>query len=372
MRLFLPVLLGCFCLAAPAFSATRENARELLKKSDYLNAVEDYSDLSHGSLEPALFAEYAYALALLGFADPALAQLDRAFLLDARNPDVLYFASEIFAALGQMEAAYDLGSPEPQWLWYSELKLAPLSPERPRANMQSETAAVNLLIAQGRYITASDRLARLITEYPKVAAFRAGYAVALEELGAYRTAAASIAKERELSGAGNASAEKIKAEHQAELEALTSLRAQHPVRQENEAVSYKGRMLLFLGGSYSHASGGALYNINARAGRFITEHLDVSATAGYTKGNGGGNYGLSLRQGIPLWYGAPLELTAASIVSYSPAAGDNFSAVVSPGISVFIGPGSVDVSLDIGVEGPLKNTKTLSAGYTTYFGGGKK
>lgn len=363
--------------AAPAFAASkREQARALIAKKDYAPALQIYNSIAPTASDAGLLAEYAYALALMGFADPALAQLDHAFILDARNQDVLFFGSAILAALGQADAARELERPEPDWLPDSGLALGALSPARTPGDLRGEFAAVNLLMLQKRYVTASDRFARLTREHPNLPLAWAGYAIALEKIGAYHAAAAAVAKDRELSTQDNADARKLKAEHQAELEARPPLKSHTAKDSRRGNQDLKDRMYFYLGAGLNHSSGMTLDTISARAGRYLSDHLDASAdastvkgfTAGSNAGYNGSSFGASLRYSVP-WGSSPVNITIASRLSYTPGPGDNFSALISPGISLFIGPGSIDVSYDIGLEGALKDTQTLSAGYTAYFGG---
>lgn len=370
-RLLATVALG-WCFAAPSLAAeTPEQARNLLNEPNYSGAVEIYGSLVGKGADAGLVAEYAYALASAGFADLSLAELDRAFLSEPGNDEVRYFCSVVLAALGQEAAAHELARPAPVWL-QAKGAIRPLVPERVRGDFKNEIASVNLLLALGRYVTASDRLMRLTREYPESAVAWAGYSLPLEKLGAYKTAAAAVAKDRELSKGDSEADVNAKSAHQSELEARPPFQVQIAPVEEKPKNSLKDRVFLFLGGNLSRYSEISSYSINMRTGRFITEVFDVAVDAGYTKGSGGLDSGGSIRWRIPLWHEAPLSLTAGSRIMYTASSQGGFSAIASPGISLFTGAGAIDISWDAGLQGPMVGTRTISAGYTAYFGGGTK
>ncbi len=90
-----------------AFSSA-DKARVLLRNQDFAKATIEYSHIASGSRNPALVAEYSYALILAGQYDLALSQLDRAFIMNADNADVLFFGSKILDSFGFKEVASEL------------------------------------------------------------------------------------------------------------------------------------------------------------------------------------------------------------------------------------------------------------------------
>lgn len=361
------VLLNCF-LISPAWAASlRSQARELLKKQDFSGAVAAYKAIPKGSSDAGLVAEYAYSLALLGFTDLALTQLDRAFIEDAASAEVLYFGSSVLLAMGLEEAAQEISRPAPVWMANSRTALENLEPERELGDFEGELASANLLMTQMRYVSASVRFKRITEKYPDEGIAWAGYAIALEKMGAYRAAARAVEKDIELSEPEEQSM-KVKTAYKSELE------SQPPLKSLRANRALQGRYLAFMGGSLNRTSGNTVSNLNVRMGKFFTNRFDAALNAGVVSGNisssqDGVNAGASARYHQPLPLALPLNGTIGLRLSYDPAPSDNFSIYFSPGLSYFLSDSSIDLFLDIALSGPLKNSQTLSLGYSVYFGG---
>lgn len=370
----LSMFLLCVFLSTPVFAAaSRHKARELLKNKDFLGAVASYKALDGEPSDVVLIAEYAYALALSGFAELSLAQLDRAFILDATNKEVLYFGSEILYSLGLKAAAQEISRPPPAWLKGKAVSIGNIKSERELGDFEYEFAVANLLMSQKRYVSAAVRFSRITRKYPDEASAWAGYVIALERISAYQTAARALDRNIELSEEDDENSERIKAAYAEELESRPRLES--PSKKPNEYL--KGRYLSFFGGSINRTQEDAIGNINIRLGKFFTNHFDAAINAGFVTGNenkdfNGGSFGISGRYHAPLPLVYPLNGTAGARLEYAPGPSDNTSFIFSPGLSYILGDGSLDLYLDIPLSGPLKDTKTLSLGYTIYFGGLKK
>ena len=136
----------------------------------------------------------------------------------------------------------------------------------------------------------------------------------------------------------------------------------------------KGRYLSFFGGSVNHTAEDTVINLNARAGKFLTNRIDAAVNLGLISGYDASDYngltfGVSGRYLHPLPIDAPMSATLGARLQYLPAPSDQTSLFLAPGLSYFLPSGSVDLTLDWALSGAIKGTKTLSLGYTVYFGG---
>ena len=350
----------------------REKARALVLSGDYAGAAAAYNPLARGSQDAALAAEYAYALALAGQGDLALAHLDRAFLADAADPEVMFYASAVFDAFGMQLVAKEVRRAPPVWLAFSPPKMTAL--ERPSGEYQEMLDGANLLISQRRFASAAVRFAAIVRAYPDAQLPWAGYAIVLEKLGAFKAAAKAVEKDLKLGKQEDPDTVKLLTEHKAELEARPPV-TYDPAPKLNEML--KGRYLSFFGLSYNHTETGSIFNLNTRVGKFLTNRFDAGATAGITSGYddsdyNGLNFGVSGRYNKPLPVSMPLNFTAGTRLEYQPGPANNLAFVLSPGLSYVLANGALDFYLDFSLTGPNKGSQTLSLGYTVYFGGAGK
>ena len=352
--------------------APLEKARALVLSGHYSDAVAAYNPLARGSQDGALAAEYAFALALDGQSDLALAHLDRAFLADASNPEVLFYASAVFSALGMDEAARELSRPAPAWLAGKAPELPAL--ERPSGEYKELISAANLFISQRRFASAAPHFAAIVKAYPDAQLPWAGYAIVLEKLGAFKAAAKAVEQDLKLGKKDDTATVNLLTAHKTELEARPPV-TYDPAPKLNEML--KGRYMAFLGLSYNHTETDGILNLQSRVGKFLTNRIDVGASLGLTSGYNDSNYnglsfGVSGRYSKPLPVSMPLNLTAGARLEYQPGPDNNFAIVLSPGLSYVLADGALDLYLDFSLTGPLKGSQTLSLGYTVYFGGATK
>jgi hypothetical protein len=378
------LLLLLALLPAAASAGKGPAGRSHLLRDEPAEAVAAYSRVRL-TKNPAVAAEYAYAAALAGFKDLALGHLDHALELQQNNPTadgtVNYFAARVFDALGQDDIAAELSAQGVRPAWVPEnfapRRPAPEPPPFHAGDYATDVALANTLLFQHRYYTAADRFQRLVTRYPNDARSFAGYAIALEKIGAYRKASRAVARALELEGAGISPEKKaVYTAHKQELET----RAQTPPAPlplaSKANLSLKGRYLAFLGGNISRNNANTVSNVNARLGKFFTNRFDASVTSGYTGGNipddyRGVSFGLAGRYHQPLPVQAPLNATFGSRVDYQPRPSKKTAVVVSPGLSWVTESGSFDVFYEYGVSGRLKKAGTISVGFTSYIGRSK-
>ena len=108
----------------------------------------------------------------------------------------------------------------------------------------------------------------------------AGLAIALEKLGAYKSAATNAEKELE------AREERVSpGDRNMILNYIKELRARAPVEDLKPNELLKGRYFAFFGGGINGGTAGdTVYNINSRFGKFLTSRISVDLGLGYATG----------------------------------------------------------------------------------------
>ncbi len=370
MKLF-AVLLPAFLCAVPASAGTDKSllaARKtiLSSASTPQKALIEYSAASKKSAAAPVMAEYGYALAYAGLGEAALYQLDRALITEPMNPESRFYLGEVLNACGLEDAASEESAPVPAWLG-KPLKLPALELHLPEGDFDKASSDIDALMRQKRYVESAVLYDRLCKKYSSEARCHAGYAISLEKMGAYRAAAAEAKKDLALTQAEG---------HVEVAQAyITDMESRAPLKFTPEKVTLKGRYLAYLGGNITRSDGNSTTSVNARLGRFISERVDVSLNAGFSGGNvyedyNGLTLGVSGRYNEPLNF-LPLNWTMSCKLERVPAPDSNTTVLVSPGLSYFTPSGSLDMYLDFALAGSFKGSRTLSLGYTIYFGGGK-
>ena len=361
------------CLSASvSFAAADKSlvlAREALlsPSSTPQAALLKYLAAAKNSAAAPVMAEYAYALANAGLGEAALYNLDRALITEPMNSEVRFYLAEILNAAGLQEASAEQGAPVPAWLKGGPLKLPPLEVRVPEGDFEAASASLNLLMAQKRYAESAVLYDRLCARLPDSARCHAGYAISLEKLGAYRSAADEAKKDL---------ARSASPEHKAVAAAYAAgLEKRDPLRFSEEKVTLKGRYLAFLGGNVTRSGGATTGSVSGRLGRFLSERVDVSANVSLAGGNQDSDYngvtlGIGGRYNAPLGF-LPLNWTFAGKLERVPAPDDNTTLLLSPGLSYFTPSGSLDLYADFALSGAFSGSRTLSLGYTVYFGGAK-
>lgn len=332
------------------------------------DALLEYSVAFKKTNAPAVTAEYSYALAYAGAPEAALYNIDRALIAEPLNPEVRFYLSEILNTFGLEAASDELSAPVPVWL-KTPLKLPSLEISAPEGDFEQTSASINILMPQKRYaqsVVLFDRLCRRLVDNARC---YAGYAIALERLGAYKAAAVQARKNLELSQSPERKS--IAADYVSDLEKRPPLKYSSALPKK----PLKGRWLAFLGGSLDRADDNTTYAFSSRAGKFLSERLDIAANAALSGGNPVRDYngltiGFSARYNEPLSF-APVNGTLALKIERIPAPDKNLAFIISPGLSYFLKDSSVDLFWDVALAGTYSGSVTMSLGYTIYFGGGK-
>lgn len=342
-------------------------ARNALLSSSPQRAAALYAPQAAVSIDALRIAEYAYALAVAGFAESALYNIDRALVLDPLNSEVRFYLSGVLSAFGLDDAGAEQRCAAPRWL-----KKPPAPPaldiSLPEGGAEKRFSYINLLMVQRRYAQSAVLLDRLCRAMPDSARCWSGYGIALEKLGAYKSAAAALAEDVKLTKSE---------EHRKDAETLRAelLKRQPPQYGSAASKALKGRYLAYLGGNFNRNEFMTTYSLSGRAGKFLSNRVDLALNGGFSMGNSYGDYngltlGLSGRYNVPLPLALPLNGTLAVKLERVPSPEKTSTLILSPGISYFMSAGSVDVFWDLALSGAYKGSSTFSAGYTVYFGGG--
>lgn len=331
------------------------------------DALLKYSEAVKKTNAAPVLAEYAYAYAYAGVPEAALFNIDRALIAEPLNPEVRFYLSEIFNAFGLEDAAAEFSVPVPVWL-KTLLKLPPLDITAPSGDFEKIVLDIEQLMSQKRYAQSSVLLDRLCKKQPDNARSYAGYALALEKLGAYKSAAAQARKNLELSQAQ---------ERKSTAEAyIRNIEKRPPLKYSTSPDQpLKGRYLAFFGGGLNRTGGATTYSFNSRAGKFLSDRVDISANMAINGGNPVSDYngmtlGVGGRYNEPLSF-APVNGTLAAKLERVPAPDKNLTFLISPGLSYFLRDSSVDLFWDLALSGTYAGSVTMSLGYTVYFGGDK-
>ena len=370
--------LSIFCVTAAALIpgrpglvyASRDDAREMIASGARLpDAINELSSLAQKP-DATIAAEYSLALATSGLSSAALNQMDRAFILDPTDDEVLYAGGTLLAWLGLTQAADELKRTPPEWV-KGPLPLLSKSHKRsdvlaPMGTYGAELLAASQLMEKSRFISACDRFARLTAVYPKEPLGWSGYAIALENIGAFKTAAKAVAMELNTDTRMDAGEHALLVQHEKELI------ENPPVTKKKLNESLKGRYTALADGSLSGGNGASsTYSFGGQVGKFFTNTLNVSLDLSFSSVTHL-TTGIGERWFFSLPVPGAVSLTAGSRIEYdsTPSTGTgNVGLLLSPGLSFFIGNGSLDMFVDFGVAGAQKGTETFTMGYTFFFGG---
>jgi len=289
---------------APSLNAARAH----IISEDFSKAVSVYTVLlQKDSASASLNAEYAYALALNGIYDAALARLDRVWSPNSVSMDVNFFTSQVFALMGYDMLAVEFGQKiaagsTPAWISSAAPGfLQNYSDRMPGGNMSEDGDVVadfrraNRLTAQNYNLMSIAMFEGIITGYPDEYLPYVGSSIALEKAGLYEKSAQAI--EQALAIIGD------KPEHQEARQALetrlTDLRGKSSMEGKTSTTilpaaakpDAKGRrMLAYAGGMFSPS----YLSLTGRIGTFISGAGSLSADLGITSSGGGASLNLGV------------------------------------------------------------------------------
>jgi len=358
-----------------------ENARVLILTENINSAIVIYARLiSKDSTNVSLNSEYAYALALGGIYDAALARLDRFWSRKANNTDADYFASQIFILMGYDQLASEFWKQRdvnktPSWI---SAKANVLSQKYKRRNPEVSEGRDELVnrfkranrLAAQNYTTQSLALfEEITTQYTNEYLLYVGYSIALEKAGLFEKSARML--ENALDVIGNSQEQKETKEFlNKRLSTVrlkinsTGLMAKQEVTPAKAGEGKIRPMMAYTGGMiYSN-----YLNLNARYGYFLSKTGNLSLNFGVTinSGNTYSNLGLLYYQRHKIFvvgFGLSSSFGNGSSTMY---------AKLSPGLSIMNKNKSASWDIFWDVQVPFSNKYATTAGFSIgrsfYFG----
>lgn len=358
-------------------------ARAYIISEDFSNAVVAYGNLvQKDSANVLLNAEYAYALALNGIYDAALARLDRIWTSNYGSSDVNFYASQVFALMGYDMLAVEFGKKiaagsVPAWISSAAFEFLDKYSDRMPGDNMSENGDVvidfqraNRLTAQNYILMSIAMFEGIITRYPDEYLPYVGSSIALEKALMYEKSAQSM--EQALAILGN-SAENQEARQELENR-LAEIKIKHAAGAKISNAKLppaaspdaKGRrMLAYAGGMLSSS----YISLTGRFGTFISGAGSISADLGVTRSGGG----TSLTIGAMNFFRQKIFAGGYGLGVGFGGGSTTFNLKLSVGFSIMNknNNASWDIFFDgqqpLGAEGSA-TTVGLSIGRSVYFG----
>lgn len=360
-----------------------EAARAYVLTEDFSNAVRAYSVLVQKDSENAVLnAEYAYALALNGIYDAALARLDRVWISGSGSSEVNFFAAQVFALMGYEMLAVEFGKKiaagnVPGWIASASTGLIEKYIDRIPGDNLSEGGDIvtdfrraNRLTAQNYNLMSMAMFEGIITRYPDEYLPYVGSSIALEKAGMYEKSVEAM--EQAVAIIGD-KPEYVEARQALETR-LSDIRSKSAagVKTNNAkplppaGPESKGRrMLAYAGGMFSPS----FLSLSGRFGTFISGAGSLSADLGVTRSSGG----TSLNIGAMNFFRQRIFAGGYGLGVGFGGGSATFSVKVSVGLTFMNRENSAswDIFLDgrqpLGAAGS-PTTVGLSIGRSVYFG----
>ena len=283
-------------------------ARAYIISEDFSKAVSTYAVLlQKDSASVSLNAEYAYALALNGIYDAALARLDRVWTPDAGSMDVNFFTSQVFALMGYDMLAIEFGrkiaaGSTPAWISSAAPGfLKDYSDRMPGDNMSEDGDVVtefrraNRLAAQNYNLMSIAMFEGIITGYPGEYLPYVGSSIALEKAGMYEKSAQAMEQAIAIIG-DNTEQQEVR---QMLETRLADVKGKSATEGKNSSTTLlttakpnaKGRrMLAYAGGMFSPS----YLSVTGRIGTFISGAGSLSADLGVSSSGSGASLNLGV------------------------------------------------------------------------------
>lgn len=365
--------------AAPGLDA----ARAYIIAEDFSNAVRTYASLVEKDAESAILnSEYAYALALNGIYDAALARLDRIWMSGSGSSDVNFFASQVFALMGYEMLAVEFGQKieagsVPAWISSAAAELLEKYSDRMPGDNMSEGGDVvtdfqraNRLAAQNYNLMSAAMFEGIITRYPDEYLPYVGSSIALEKAGLYEKSEQAIEQALALLGKGedNPETRQVLELRLADIKVKTSAGDKSTDKNPLASASpdSKGRRMLAYGGGMFSTS---YLSLTGRFGTFISGAGSISADLGVTSSGGS----TSINIGAMNFFRQKIFAGGYGIGFGFGGGSTTFNLKISVGLSIMNkeNNASWDIFLDgrqpLGAEGAA-TTVGFSVGRSVYFG----
>ena len=377
----LMIVTNLSCSAQSSRITYNLKSRDALISGEINSAIISYSLAAKNSKDPYLISEYAYSLALGGFYEAALIQLDRLWSIEQESTDVNFLTSQVFLLSGQSEIAEVFWKESqknniPEWISSkSDIFLQDFKRKLPApvSATQEEVIAnfklANDLASRDLFFQSLALFQKTIDQCPNEFLPYIGLSLTLQKIGANEKSLQILAKGISVIPDDTEHKEikqilekrKLSISQSIYKSPESSLLPLHKMK-ENEILS--SSMMAYLGGmvapSYS--------NFNGRFGYYVSGKSNASIDLGVTKtaGSSYSNLGFSMYSRKETFvFGTGLQAVFRDGIS-------SFYAKISIGLS-FLNKkktASFDVFLD-GNAGLNKGAPTLinmSIGRSVYFG----
>jgi hypothetical protein len=362
-------------------SGNLESARALVLTENFDHAITEYALLLvRDSSNVSLNAEFAYALALDGIYDAALARLDKIWPMKAGNTDAVFYAAQVFALMGYDRLVPDIGqgagqNQSPEWiaskaphLLQKYRRIVSRPDQFNRNELVDAFNRANKLTARNFTLQSIALFEDITYRYPGAYLPYLGYSIALEKAGLYEKSVQVI--NTALIVVGNKTEQnetrQVLEKRLASLQdksgttagsGSSGLSMGTPEKTSLQRMAYAGG---FVSSGYS--------SFNARFGQFFTQNNYATVDMGISVANNSTftNLGFTLfnRQKIfVLGFGFTGSFGEGSSVLYSKIS-------IGPSFMNKKGTASFDIFLD--GKAPLKKgyptTMGISIGRSIYFG----
>ncbi len=364
---------------SPSLNAARAD----VISEDFSKAVSEYAILlRQDSANVSLNAEYAYALALSGIYDAALARLDRIWIPNSNSADVNFFTSQVFALMG-----YDLLAIEfvkeieagsiPAWISSAAPEFLLKYKERLQGVNMSEDGDVvtdfkraNRLTAQNHNLMSMALFEEIISGYPGEYLPYVGYSIALEKAGMFEKSAQALEQALAIISVNTEQqeAKQMVENRLAEVRGKSAAEGKKSNANLLNAVKpdEKGRrMLAYAGGMFSSS----YISLTGRIGTYISGAGSLSADLGVTRSGGA----TSLNVGVMNFFHQKIFAGGYGLNVGFGGGSTALNFKISVGLSI-MNKGN-DASWDIFIDGqqPIApkgsaTTMGMSIGRSVYFG----
>lgn len=339
MRRYVLTLCVALCaVISHASSPDRRQCRDLILSGSFDEAVRGYAALVESAraardeiagVDEELLAEYAYSLALAGYFDGAVVNIDRARLLGKTHTD--FYTAQILSLMSYPELAAEFWTDSqeaPSWIAGAYKSLVDKYKSTPVINgsdLETSFRKANMLASRRQFVQSVVIYQELADNYPGNAAVHVGYSTVLEKMNRLPAAARELQK-----GISGLSPEQAAASEAFNAH-LVSLNAQikdsAPKNWFDRLMDeYEPSTMLYAGG----AAGTDVFSLSGRLGFYTNNNISGSLNIGYAYAgsNHSFNIGLAAYQTMGrIIYGLGINESISSsdsIFSITPAVGLSF------------------------------------------------
>lgn len=337
-RYVLTLCVALCAVMAHASSPDRRQCRDLILSGSFDEAVRGYAALVESAraardeiagVDEELLAEYAYSLALAGYFDGAVVNIDRARLLGKTHTD--FYTAQILSLMSYPELAAEFWTESqeaPSWIAGAYKSLVDKYKSTPVINgsdLETSFRKANMLASRRQFVQSVVIYQELADNYPGNAAVHVGYSTVLEKMNRLPAAARELQK-----GISGLSPEQTAASEAFNAH-LVSLNAQikdsAPKNWFDRLMDeYEPSTMLYAGG----AAGTDVFSLSGRLGFYTNNNISGSLNIGYAYAgsNHSFNIGVAAYQTIGrIIYGLGINESISSsdsIFSITPAVGLSF------------------------------------------------